>query len=128
MPINYLSCKAGAEMLNDNNFCTVVALACTKQIKFSEAYDICKANGRKHGRGMMPYQITKMLGIRNEDWISCRERYGKRLTPDTFARMHPKGRYYCLTRNHAIAIVDGIVQDWTAGRRNQIIHFVKIED
>lgn len=127
MRIDYEKMNLAAMNNNDNNMCTVIALACCKNWTYEGAYKYAQKHGRKHGCGMIVSKIERMLGIKWEDWKWTQELYGRRLTPNTFAKMHPKGKYYCLTRSHAIAIVDGVVQDWTEGRRYQIQRFIEVK-
>ena len=41
-------------------------------------------------------------------------------------REYEKGKYLLLTRNHAIAMIDGEVLDWTKGRRNVVKSIIKV--
>ena len=126
MRIDYAKMEMAVKRNKDNNACTVIALACVKNWTYEGAYKYAEKHGRKHGRGMLVDKIERMLGIAWTDWKWTREQYGKRMTARTFAKLHPKGKYYCLTRSHAIAIVDGVVQDWTAERNHQIQRFIEV--
>lgn len=129
----YIGCKIAADKLEETNDCSVKALAITTGISYKDAHKIMASVGRKTGGGASGHMVLKALSktlnveITPKDVKICRAEYGKRLTPNGFARINPKGKYYCLTRNHAIAIVDGVVEDWTRGRRHQIRCFVEIK-
>lgn len=49
-----------------------------------------------------------------------------RICVSNFVKAHPQGRYYCLSRGHAFAIIDGVVWDHTYRPRAQILHAVRI--
>lgn len=127
MRMTYETAVHDQERFNETNDCTVKAYAITKNIDYATARAVCAGAGRKARQGMSLDQIAKSLGVRVQDFRGCRQEFGKRVTPKTFAKMFPKGRYYCVTRNHAIAIVDGVVEDWTASRRNQIMFFIEVK-
>jgi len=114
----------------DRNFCTVAALACTLDWSFGKAHRHMAKHGRKNGRGMF-----------EEDWApaiaEAAIKAGKRFVPyrDTgktlkrFCKDNPNGTFYVKVRGHALAIVDGVMHDWTAdtaGRR-KIISVYQLE-
>jgi hypothetical protein len=44
----------------------------------------------------------------------------------TIGKALPKGKYVLLFRGHAAALVDGVIEDWTAGRRKRILGYFKV--
>ena len=129
----YIGCKMVADRMGETNDCTVKALAITAGISYEDAHALMASVGRKTGKGANGEMILKALSktlnvtLTPKNVKTCKGEYGKRLTPNVFARMHPKGKFYCITRNHALAIVDGKVEDWTAGRKHQIRCFVEVK-
>ena len=134
MDITYINCKEAADKLNETNDCGVKALAISAQISYGKARFILESVGRKHRRGINGRMIVEAMNkirvtpLVNEDVKSTVVEFGRRVTPNTFAKLKPTGSYFCITRNHAIAIRNGVVEDWTAGRKNQIKAFIKVED
>jgi len=121
--------KDAAGFWYETNDCAVRALAHSFGIDYARAHSVLKAAGRKDKRG------TPVNIIHN---VVLQEHGGKRgyqlqrvgrswegldkheVTIGTFCKYHPKGRFYCIVRGHALAIVDGVVQDSgrnRAGRR-----------
>lgn len=101
----------------EHNCCTVVALACTLDWSFGKAHRHMAKHGRESRKGM-----------RIQDWLpALREaalQDGKKvqriddaagMTINRFVKTHPSGTYYIRVRAHALAVVDGQIQDWTAG-------------
>ena len=73
------------------------------------------------------YLWRVLVEFKDEGYI---ERGGgrSRLTVNRIAkeRKYKKGKYLLLTRNHAIAMIDGEVLDWTKGRRNVVKQIIKV--
>lgn len=90
--------------------CSVRALAIVSGLPYDTVYDILAAAGRKPCDGFdSPAWIKKhrgrVLGGRFKV-VSVRG-----LTPLTFGRLHPKGRFILETENHMWALVDGKHRD-----------------
>lgn len=134
MDITYINCKEAAQKLGETNDCTVKALAISAQISYGKAHFIMGSVGRKDKKGANMRQIVAALNkirvtpLDKSDIKVARQELGRRVTPKTFAKLHPTGSYYCVTCSHAIAIRNGVVEDWTAERKHQIIAYVKVED
>ena len=111
----------------DRNFCTVAALALTLDWSFGKAHRWMAKHGRKQGRGMyiMAWRpaieaAAKSAGKRfvEGDWHELPS--GKTMTLSRFCKENPRGTFYVQVNQHALAIVDGVMHDWTAqtaGRR-----------
>jgi hypothetical protein len=115
----------------ENGCCTVVALACTLDWSFGKAHRHMKKYGRKNRRGMNILQwLPALTDAANKDGKTVREyRSAEGLTIKRFAKENPKGVFYVRVNKHALAVVDGKMQDWTAetaGRR-KILNCYKIE-
>ena len=126
----------------DRNFCTVAALAITLDWSFGKAHRHMAKHGRKNKRGMFERDWRPAIeeaaikeGKRFEKyrgfWIAGV--YGaetNNMTLKRFCREHPTGAYYVKVSGHAVAIIDGVMHDWTAdtaGRR-KIIGAYKLVD
>jgi hypothetical protein len=120
--------KVATVNYKDTNFCTVAALAMTLDWSFGKAHRWMTKNGnRKHGRGMyiMAWRpaieaAAKSVGKRfiEGDWHELAN--GKTMTLKRFCKENPRGTFYVQVNKHAVAIVDGVMHDWTAetaGRR-----------
>ena len=72
--------------------------------------------------GQCEEQISRYRenGMLTRDIIKALANIGKTISSDCngmtinrFVKTHPRGSYYVLVRGHALAVVDGTVQDWT---------------
>lgn len=125
--------------MNETNDCTVIATALTVGVSYEDAHAALKAQGRKHRRGAyMPQQerAIKALGGKIKRKLSAhltihgqklRQSNGAKYTPASIGRDYNKGIFYCFVRSHCFALIDGVVQDWTAGRRHLVTEIWEIE-
>ena len=118
----------------DRNFCTVAALAMTLDWSFGKAHRwMAKHGKRKTGRGMyiMAWRpciemAAKSVGKRFKEGHYHVLGDGRSMTLKRFCKEYPTGTYYVQVNAHAVAIVDGVMHDWTAqtaGRRKIITSF-----
>lgn len=117
----------------DRGFCTVAALAMTLDWSFGKAHRWMAKAGRKNGRGMYIgawrpaiEAAAESVGKRfyEGDWHELAN--GKTMTLSRFCKENPRGTFYVQVNRHAVAIVDGVMHDWTAntaGRRKIITSF-----
>jgi len=96
--------------------CTVRALSVWAGITYAEAHALASAAGRPDRKGWYPHEFLDTLGKRlqvNPDLPTyAGRRLPSRMTVGRFAKENPRGRFYCVVRGHALAIVDGAIIDW----------------
>lgn len=112
---------------HETNDCAVRAMANAFSVPYVHAWAAMRAAGRKDKKGTAVGVIDKVVTGEHGGKRGHRmERVGKsyegkhEVTIGTFCKYHPTGRFYCIVRGHAFAIVDGVVQDAfknRAGRR-----------
>lgn len=118
---------------NENNDCTVKALAVCRGIPYTEARKICRSYGRRDRDGMRGYQVLRMLSdefgaerMLYPEMQRLRESIGvSNLTANNITKALKRCGYgdahvYAMTCDHAIGIRKCEVIDWTAGKRNVI--------
>ena len=115
----------------EHNCCTVVALACTMDWSFGKAHRHMAKHGRKPRKGMyLSNWLPAMEDAANKSGKTVKHMVCYTgMTIGRFARENPNGTFYVQVRGHALAVVNGQMQDWTAqtaGRR-KIINCYKIE-
>ena len=117
-------CKEQISRYRESGCCSVIALANTMDWSFGKAHRFMAKHGRKHGRGMAMYQISRVMQKLNKE----RGNDCNGMTINRFVKSNPKGSYYVLVRGHALAVVDGTVQDWTGdtAQRRKIIEYYKM--
>ena len=125
------------EQYKDRNFCTVAALSMTLDWSFGKAHRHMKKHGRKQGRGMFVsiwrpaiQEAAESTGKRFKEGHWHIRGDGRAMTLGRFCKEYPTGTYYVQVNRHAVAIVDGVMHDWTAdtaGRRKIITSFKLID-
>ena len=115
-----------AQDLNETNDCFVRALAISANISYNEAHGIAEELfGRKVGEGTTMAQSTIMspngrnyfqhrhlaLEPVNHTYVR-KDKKVHNLNVRGFYNRYSKGTYLVLVPHHAIAIVDGVIQDW----------------
>ena len=125
--------NTGVVKYKDRNFCTVAALALTLDWSFGKAHRHMAKAGRKTGHGMyiMSWRpaieaAAKSVGKRFTEGDYHLRGDGRAMTLSRFCKEYPRGTFYVQVNRHAVAIVDGVMHDWTAdtaGRRKIITSF-----
>lgn len=126
--------RVGLTAYKDKGFCTVIALAMTLDWSFGKAHRWMAKHGNRQNRsGMYIMQwrpaieaAAKSVGKKfwEGDWHVLPN--GKTMTLSRFCKENPRGTFYVQVNHHAVAIVDGVMHDWTAdtaGRRKIITSF-----
>ena len=117
--------------LSEHNDCAVIALSILLEKPYEAVHKAFKKVGRPDRKGVSTNQIEAVIKMFKGDIPTrqyCRNRFGKRITTSKIGQYLPKGKYLLLTTNHAVALVNSSVEDWTATRRNQVIMFMRIDD
>jgi hypothetical protein len=106
----------------DTNCCAVVAFTKVFDTGYTKAYNfIKKVCGRTHRKGLTQSQVLSIFeNVKKGKWKMGKYSKNNRITINQFIKKHPKGRFYCLVRGHAIAIIDGVLYDYKEGGRRQI--------
>lgn len=149
MAINYKDCDAAASKMGDNGYCAPLALAVAAQVPFKKAHHVCRAHGRKTGRGTdiqiiraalkdMGF-VTKQVAINEKyrfslftwftgDNITKLEEEFPTVKTATSCTKLPKDKLFLvLVRGHIFTVKGGEVQDWTEGRKHKVILVMEIE-
>ena len=127
MAINYKSCaKVGAAM-KDNGFCSVIALATACQIPHKKAYAVMQDQGRKHKRGAYTSQSEAAVKALGFNWYNVTEDYPEAKTPISAAKTLPKDKTFMIVvSGHIFTVRNGIVEDWTEGRKHRVKRIYEI--
>ena len=98
----------------ETNHCTVIALAISSGSSFPFAHLVANRVGRKAGRGTLSERLIAKYNQICEGNSGFKRMSTEAKTLRTFARQNPEGRFYVNVSKHALAIVDGEIQDWTS--------------
>ena len=125
----YKTVNESSERINEANDCAVIAMSITTGKSYTECHEAFKKAGRQDRRGVslgMIENVIKQFGIMSPMMV-CQSEFRKRIPVTQAPRYFRDGKYIAITRSHALAVVDGVVHDWTNGRRHQIKYFYKID-
>lgn len=94
-------------------------------VVFDKPFSVCREYLQRHGytpaKGMTSEQVEKAFSsVRKYKFVKGSYSPNNRITINQFTKKHPKGRFFCMCRGHAFAIVDGVVYDHTQSPRRQI--------
>ncbi len=115
--------------LNESNDCVVIAIAIAARMTYEKAHGICQYQGRLIGKGIVTtYALEHLekIGFKVEKVKNLRQKNGSRYTPKTIGKRLKRGYYIVRKKTHALAVVNGVVEDWTNGRQHHIKDAYKI--
>jgi len=108
--------KVGETVMNDTNFCGVIAVATACRVSFGKARAELKKQGRRDKKGSpLPYieRATKRLGYEAKLIASWGDKMPSTLN---IAKAYPVGVYYVLMNSHIFTMVNGRINDWMKER------------
>jgi hypothetical protein len=120
--------KTSSGFTNEYNDCTVRAISIAYQIPYAQAHAKLKDWGRKDGKPCMGF-----AWFMNDRMASTEKgvrplRHRSLGTLQNFCKNHPTGRYVIRIKGHALAIVDGVINDsWKPAPRKQILEWWKVD-
>jgi hypothetical protein len=125
--------KAIAHRLSERNDCVVRALACASGISYQDAYDLASWHGRQRNRGTLRAAVLfdALFPGARLFWATAFRRdplnEPRPTTLGRFIEAHPLGRFLCLKRGHAFAVVDGVVHDSAPiGKGTKLLYAVQV--
>jgi hypothetical protein len=133
--LNYQEIQKTNEYKNDRNCCTVVASSIVFNTPFKEMQKFFFNHmGRKRNRGIvfsaLPKKVEKVANHFGYKATKLNIRDYKKsgyMTPNNCTQYLDKGSYLLGCRGHVLALKNGIVEDWTKGRKHYIQELYKIE-
>jgi hypothetical protein len=121
---NFISNDGGmsAAGFNEERDCAVRAYSFYKKISYEDSHKKFKANGRKDRRATFLPVIEKVIGL---DGLHVKNlKKEDRPTLNRLMKLYPNKRIYAVTRNHAVAIINGVIYDtWKPGKKTKIIDY-----
>jgi hypothetical protein len=125
----FTTVAAASNKMGESNDCSVKAVSIACRVPYNKAHDALKAEGRQTRRGARPTQILRSveaLGCVHEGIINPRQPNGSRYTMSTIGKLCKRGYWMALVNGHIAAVVNGQVEDWTEGRRHQVLAVWKV--
>ena len=108
----------------DSNFCSVVAVATVCNMSFGKARIKMEKAGRPHRKGALSDTFHNVIKNRGFDIEFVPGYWGHQVK--TMGKKLGKGTYLVEIRNHVIAFVDGVCNDWSDGRCFKVICVHKV--
>lgn len=137
--------KVSCKEFNENNDCTVKALAFVMNIQYAEAHAMLAQRGRIPGHGLRNacvvfrelleasgYQMIRIHPEQMIDKYPAAHQILKGVTthhPERFNKVWRDGNNYLLMTKgnlHVAAVVNGTTHDWTKGRAIRVVDIYKI--
>ena len=118
--------NVGKKYYNDSQFCSVIAIASLCNMSFGRAYRKLKTQGRKKAKGVNMFQMMDVLSQRGFKAVPVDVSGFVRTAP---RKLDNNCNYMILVSGHVVAIVNGVVNDWTGlpnTKQKRIISAYKI--
>jgi len=130
--VNYSDKPQLAQDLNETNDCFVRALAISANISYNESHGIAEELFNRNpkegtenveatirsteGRNYFTHRSLELEDV-NHTYVR-RDKKVHALNIRGFYNRYPKGSYLLLVNKHALAIVDGVIQDWENAKKH----------
>lgn len=107
---------------DDNNYCTVIALAVVTGASFRDCQKYLGKFGRKKREGLTIHNLENALSRSTKFHFKKGDySFSNKATLNQFINKHPKGKYYIVSLGHAYAVMDGVIYDYKESKRRQVI-------
>ena len=127
-----------AKEFDEENDCTVKAVAASAEISYSEAHALLKRNGRTNRNGMYHHQYVsavkddlgrEIITMGFKEMKSLAETIGcKSLTMNNVVKVLDKNKNYLVNMHgHVVGVVRGEMADWAKGRKFKVISIIEIK-
>ena len=126
----------------ENKDCTVRSFALAADVPYDVAHDVAKRSGRKNNKGWWPEKILTEarksglvefvempIGAQNVKRYHRWHGFITKIqypTVETVVRRYRKGRYVMSTRNHAFAVIDGVIHDTGMRPRARVLSIFEV--
>lgn len=143
IPEQFIALAEQAKVAGDKNNCTVIAVAIVAGLSYAEASVLLAKHGRKFGKGFAPEKYCEALESIGFEVVKIKtnfflDQYSelhksilKNVTthhPDRFPHIWKDGKVYLLVqKTHVSAVVDGVVIDYTRGKRKQVVAIYEVK-
>jgi hypothetical protein len=109
----------------EHNDCSVRAFAIAACISYEESYELFAGQGRRARRGTLDDTTRAVISTniptaRELSQVELKGLEAPRLTIPKFAEKYNKGHFIVHSRNHALAVIDGVIHDWKLRPRTQV--------
>lgn len=114
-------CVPYLKNINEDNCCTVIALAIVTGEPLDSCFRYMSLFGRVPRKGMY-IEETKFALSKSKKYKFIFREFEKPMTIKSFCKEHPKGKYYVRVSGHILAIIDSVVYDHSDRPLRRITH------
>lgn len=121
-------CVTDSAVIGETDDCSVKAVAIAARVSYSNAHKVLKACGRKNRKGASTGTISAAMFLlraemRSVDMNQLRMiNHYRTLTVNNVVKyLRSDASYIMYTRDHVVAVRNGKVEDWTAGRKHRVL-------
>jgi hypothetical protein len=120
---NFASVSSLANTYGETNDCVVKAVSLITEHPYERAHNHCRLNGRDSHEGCEAFKMLEEAGVKlalifqKTRYNNCP--YGK--TVMNLSGFNRNKKYIAITSGHALAIINGKVEDWTATRQHRVL-------
>ena len=127
--IRYQELKLSGMLKGETNDCSVIAVAAATGCGYNKAFKALENEGRKPNRGATLTKILRATEALRYELVPAQtiltlimSRSVSDVVPiGTIARhIGDEGTWLAVTRSHIACVRDGVLLDWTDGRRHQV--------
>lgn len=123
--MNYLKAAKTSQDVRENSDCSVKAVSILCDVPYIVAHRALKQQGRENRRGAHSIWIIRAM---HSLGFAVKTVYTTSRTMATISRdpAVQKGFYAVMVKQHIASVVNGVVEDWTAGRRHKIMEVIEV--
>ncbi len=121
------TCNEARKGFNEKSDCVVKALAITTQVDYATVHAMLAKHGRKARCGT--WNRTTFAAARELGFTLTEIKhfiYNERCTVRSIEPKLKDGFYLVMTRSHALAVVDGVVHDYTRGKTHKVTEVYRV--
>ena len=122
----YNTLMSESRRYGEHNDCSVIAIAMIYELSYNEAHKVCFDHGRRARRGFYVNKAIKALG-RTEKEYCPKQPNDSRYTVKTIGDELTYGKYFVFVSGHVLALIDGIVYDWTEDRKHRVTSVIQVD-
>lgn len=111
--------KIGKYKYFDSGYCSVIATATVTGLSFARARRKLERLGRKRCKGLSYGVYRKAIEQQGFKVTTCHYNLIG-MTVNQVAKQLPQGKFLVRINKHVLAMVDGVVNDWSEGRKFKV--------
>lgn len=112
------------------NDCSVISVSIATGTDYDVTEKMLASMGRRYNKGSNVPMITaaarELSGDNSITFEHVRKPCGGKYTMKTIGNLYPAGKHLVLVNGHVAAMVDGVIHDWSAGRRHRVLMVARV--